>query len=355
LNIEELFTTLVEKRCSSLHFVPGSPIMTKTGDTLTPLDDYVLSPQDTLTIAEGVMNDSSRAEFEEKLQCVFAFSVPGLSRFRISCCRQRGSVSLVIATNPPCPPSLEELGLPDQFKKLALESDNGLILITGQKGAGKAHTLAALVRYLLEQRPCKIISLEDPIDFLQKNGKGVIVQREIGTDVQNYDDALHSVGSQEADVIVITGADEFSIVERCLNLAAAGNLVIATSASATAQVAIEKMIELYPPHLQTQARTLLSVSMRAVLCQTLCCRAAGDGYAPAFELMIGTPALKKLIREGKLFEVQSLMSTTGREAGMMTQETSLRALVRKNLITEQEGFRRAIRQEEFRKVLSLPY
>lgn len=338
-----------------MHFVPGSPIMIRSGANFAPMDSYVLSPGDTLNIAEGVMNDSLRAEFDVNLQVNFAFSVPGLSRFRINCTRQRGSVAIVIATCPPCPPTLEELGLPDVFKKLVMESDSGLILITGQRGSGKAHTLAAITRYILEQRACKVVSVENPIDFLQKNSKGVIVQREVGTDVLSYEEALKTLPSQEADVIIMTGADEFNVVERVLNLSAGGNLVIATMSSATALVALEKMIELYPPHLQTQARTLLSVGVRAVLCQTLCTRATGDGFAPAFEVMVGTPAVKTMIREGKLFQVQATMATQGREAGMLTQEMSLRTLVRKNLITEQEGFKRAIRAEEFRKVLSLPY
>ena len=355
MNIEELFTTMVEKRCGSLHLVPGSPIMMRTGTNFVPMDGQVLSPQDTLAIADGIMNDISRAEFDEKQQTDFAFSVPGLSPFRINCCRQRGSVAIVISTNPPSAPTLEELSLPDVFKKQVLEADNGLILITGQRGAGKAHTLAAIVRYLLEQRPVKIVSLENPIDFLQKNSKGIITQREIGTDVRDYDEALKALAYQGADVIVVTGADEFNIVERVLNLAAGGNLVLATSSSATSLVALEKMIDLYPPHLQTQARTLLSVGLKCVLCQTLCSRATGDGLVPAFELMVATPAVKSLIREGKLFQVQATMATQGREQGMMTQEMSLRALVKKNLVTEQEAYRRSIRPEEFRKILSLPY
>ena len=346
---------MVERRCSSLHMVPGSPIMTRTGTVFAPVDGYVLSPQDTMAIAEGVMNEQSRAEFDESQQTDFAFSVPGLSRFRINICRQRGSVAIVISTNPPSAPTLEELSLPDQFKKLVLEADNGLILMTGQKGSGKSHSLAAIVRYLLEQRPIKIVSLENPIDFLQKNSKGVITQREIGTDVKNYEDALRSLASQGADVIVMTGADEFNVVERVLNLSASGNLVLATMSSATSIVALEKMIELYPPYLQSQARTLMSVGLKAVLCQTLCTRASGDLLVPAFEVLIGTPPVKALIKEGKLNQVQAVISTQGRAEGMMTQEQSLRSLVKKNVVTEQEAFRRAIRPEEFRKVLSLPY
>lgn len=355
MNVEELFTTMVEKRCSHLHIVPGSPIMMRMGSQLVPLDSYILSPQDTLAIADTIMSEQLRAEFDERMQADFSFSVPGLSRFRINCFRQRGSVAIVIGTNPPSPPTMEELSLPDSFKKIILDADSGLILITGPKGSGKAHTLAAIINYLLEVRPGKIVTIENPIDFLHKNKKGVIAQRELGTDVHNYEDALKALIHQGADVIVVTGVDEFSIVERVLNLSAGGSLVLCTANSPGAVVLLEKMVDLYSPHLQQQARTLMSVGLRAVLSQTLCTRASGEGLIPAFEVLTAIPPVKALIREGKFSQIQSVMGSNGREFGMATQELALRALVKKNVITEQEAYRRAIRAEDFKKVLSLPY
>ena len=355
MNVEELFTTMVERRCSHIHLVPGSPILLRQGNNLVPLDGYVLSPQDTLAISEAIMSDPLRLEFEEKLQTDFSFSVPGLSRFRINCFRQRGSVAIVIATNPPAPPTMEELSLPDSFKKMVLDADSGLILITGPKGSGKAHTLAAIINYVLEVRQCQIVTIENPIDFLHKNKKGAIAQRELGTDVLSYEHALKALLHQGADVIVITGVDEYAIAERVLNLSAGGALVLCTANSPGAVVLLEKMVDLYPPHLQQQARTLMSVGLRAVLAQTLCNRATGDGLIPAFEVLLGTPQVKSLIREGKFQQVQSMIGSGGREQGMTTQELSLRNLVKKNLITEQEAIRRATRAEEFKKVMSLPY
>jgi len=355
MNVEELFMTMVEKQCSHLHLVPGSPIMLRKGGDLSPLDGYVLSPQDTLAVAETIMSEQLRAEFDQTLQTDFSFSVPGLSRFRINCFRQRGSVCIVIATNPPAPPSIDELGLPDAFRKTVLEADSGLIMITGPRGSGKSHTLAAIVNYLLEVRPCKIVSIENPIDFLHKNRKGIIAQREIGTDVLSYEAALKVLPYQGADVLVITGVEEFSIAERIVNLSAGGNLVLCTSTSPSAMVLVEKIVDLYPPQLQQQARVLLSVGLRAVISQTLCSKASGDGLAAAYELMVATPALKGLLREGKFAQIQSFLGTSGREVGMSTQELSLRNLVKKNIITEAEAFKRAVRPEDFKKVLALPY
>lgn len=355
MNVEELFTMMVEKRCSHLHIVPGSPIMLRMASNLVPLDGYILSPQDTLAIADTIMSEQLRAEFDDRMQADFSFSVPGLSRFRINVFRQRGSVAIVIGTNPPAPPTIEELNLPDSFRKVVLEADSGLILITGPKGSGKAHTLAAIVNYLLEVQPKQILTIENPIDFLHKNKKGVIAQRELGTDVHNYEDALKSMIHQGPDVIVVTGVDEFAIVERVLNLSAGGSLVVCTASSPGAVVLLEKMVDLYSPHLQQQARTLMSVGLRAVISQTLCTRATGDGLIPAFELMLAVAGVKTLIREGKFSQIQSVMGGSGREVGMSTQELALRALVKKNVITENEAFRRAVRPEDFKKVLSLPY
>jgi len=355
MNVEELFMLMVEKQVSHLHLVPGSPIVMRKAGDLIPLDGYVLSPQDTQAVADTIMSETLRQEFDQNLQTDFSFSVPGLSRFRINCFRQRGSVAIVIATNPPAPPTIEELGLPDAFKKIVLEADSGLIMITGPRGSGKAHTLAAILHYLLETRACKIVTIENPIDFLHKNRKGVIAQREIGTDVPNYDQALRVLPYQGADVLVVTGVEEYSIAERIVNLSAGGNLVICTSNSPSAVVLMEKIIDLYPPQLQQQARVLLSVALKAVLAQTLCSKASGDGLVPAFELVIGDPLIKGLIREGKFPQVQTFIGTNGREKGMSSQEHSLRNLVKKNLVTEQEAFKRAVRPEDFRKVLALPY
>jgi twitching motility protein PilT len=355
MNVEELFMTMVEKQCSHLHLIPGSPIMMRKGTEFTPLDGYVLSPQDTQAVAETIMSEQLKAEFEQTQQTDFAFSVPGLSRFRINCFRQRGSAAIVIATNPPAPPTIEELGLPDAFRKTVLEADSGLIMITGPKGSGKAHTLAAIVNYLLEVRPCTIVSIENPIDFLHKNRKGCIAQREIGTDVPSYEQALRVLPYQGADVLVITGVEEFAIAERIVNLSAGGNLVICTSTSPTAMVLVEKLVDLYPPQLQQQARVLLSVGLKAVISQTLCTKASGDGVAAAFELLIATPPIKGLLKEGKFAQIQSFIGTTGRETGMSTQELALRALVKKNTITEAEAYKRAVRPEDFKKVLALPY
>lgn len=322
---------------------------------LVPFNDQVLSPADTSAIAEAIMTDSQLDEYDEKLEVDFSFSVPGLSRFRINCFQQRGSTAIVISTNPPAPPTMEELSLPEVFRTLVMEAESGLIVITGAKSSGKAHSLAALVSYILQERKVQVLSIENPIEFLHKNRQGVICQREIGTDVLSYEQAFKSLRHQGADVVVVTGVDEFTTVDRVLNLAAGGNLVICTANSPSCQVLMEKMVDMYPPHLHSQARTLLSVGFKGAVAQTLVPAASGDGLVPAFEILLGTPQVKTFILEGKIDQLNQIMSSSGREQGMTTQELALRSLVRRNQITEEEAYRKALSPESFRKMMSLPF
>ncbi len=355
MNVEELFTSMVEKRASHIHLVPGSPVMMRLNNHLVAVDGQILSPADTRSIGEAIMNDQLREEFDRNMETDFSFSVPGLSRFRVNVFRQRGSVAIVISTNPPAPPTIEELGLPEILKTEAIEADSGMVLICGPKASGKSHTMAALVNYMLEMRTCQIVSIENPIDFLHKNKKGIICQREIGTDTTSYDTAFKSLLHQGADILVVGGMDSFEIVDRVLTMAAGGNLVLCMAQAPSAQVMLENLIDFYPPHRQQQARTMLSVGLRAVVSQILCNKASGDGLVPAFEVLLGSAQVKSLIREGKFFQVQGVMSTSGREIGMVSQEMALRALLKKNLITQEEALRRSIRPEELKKVMALPY
>lgn len=355
MNVEELFTTMVDKRASHLHLVPGSPIMIRRGTELEPLDGHILSPQDTRDISETIMSDTLLDEFDDKLEVDFSFSVPGLSRFRIVCYQQRGSVGIVISTNPPAPPTLEDIQPPEVFLKSLLQAPSGLFLITGPRGSGKSHTLAAIVKHLLDTQNINIVSIEDPIDFLHKNRKGVISQREIGTDCTDYTAAFKSLQHQAPDIIVVTGANDFNVIDKVIDLAAQGNTVLCTSSSPDAVTFIDRMIELYPPHLHQQIRSLLSVILKAAVAQFLLPRADGEGVVAAHEVLLGVPAVQNAIRDGKIGALSGIMATGGREFGMSSQEIALRGLVKKNLITEDEAYRRATNPESLRKMMSLPY
>lgn len=351
----ELFSMMVERRASHLHIVPGSPVMMRVSGTLTPFEGPIVSPADTAALLESFLTEEQRYYFFENKDLNISQSVPGLSRFRVNVFQQRGSVAFVIATHPPTPPTMEELGLPDSLKSIVLRAQQGLILVCGPRGGGKSATLASIVNYLLEVRTIKIVSLENPIDYLHKNRKGIICQREIGSDVLSYEAAIASLNYQQPDAVMTTEFDTLEIVETMVNLAVGGTICLATMRAPSVAIALETIINLYPPHLTQQARNLLSVGLDAVICQTLLHKAGSPGLVPAFEILTVIPPVRQAIREGKLQTLQNLMATSGREYGMQTQEQALRTLVRKNLVAQEEADAKAVRPEEFKKMMSLPF
>lgn len=355
LKYEDIFRIMVDKRASHFHLVPGSPIMMRLNNVLSPLDSNVLSPQDIKTLSNDLMTVQQKAEFSKRLEIDFSYSVPGLSRFRINIFTQRGSTAMVISTNPPNPPTMEELGLPELIKNITVRTRQGLIVICGSRASGKSYTLAAMINYILETRTAQIVTIENPIKFLFKNKRGIICQREIGTDTMSYENAFASLMYQAADIVVVTEMNSYETASRVLPLAAGGTLVLATALAPSAVVFLEQLPDLFPPHLHQQCRSLLSVGIAAVISQTLVNRAGGGGVVPVFEFCIGTGQVKGLIREGKIFPILGIMGSVGREAGMQTQEQSLRAMLKKNVITSEEAYSKAVRPEELKKLMALPY
>jgi twitching motility protein PilT len=356
LKYDELLRLMMERRALEVHMVPGSPIMLRErGGQLTNVDASLLTPGDTKKFVSDIMTPEQRAEFAQKNEIDFAYSVPGLSRYRINIFMQRNSISLVIKTVPPQPPTFEELGLPEIFKSLAMKATKGLIMLCGAKGSGKSSTLAAMINYILENRTCKIVTIENPIKFLFKNKKGIICQRELGVDCKDFDSAFASLPLLGADIIILNDIESFAVAHKILTLAAGGQLVFVTAIAPNVQIILEKIIDFYPSNLQSQCKTLLSVGLEAVVAQCLVKKATGDGVFPACEVLIATGPVKANLKDGKIFQLQSIMSTQGRESGMSTQEQALRTLVKKNLITQEEAYEKAVRPEEFRKIMALPF
>lgn len=355
MNMPELFTLMVERRASHLHIVPGSPIMVRAGGTIGPLDAQLVSPADTAALLVSFLSEEQQAYFFENKDLNIAQSIPGLSRFRINVFQQRGSVAFVISTHPPAPPTMEELGFPDSLKNIILNCKSGMIVVTGPKGSGKSATLAAILNYMLEMRSVQIVSLENPIDYLHKNKKGVICQREIGSDVLSYEAALESLTYQQADVVMTTEFDNFEVVSTFVNLAVGGTICLAMMRSPSVAVALENILNMYPPHLQQHSRNLVAFGVECVIAQALLKKTDGQGVVPAFEVLTGIPPVRQLIREGKTAMLSSLMSSAGREFGMQTQEQALRALVRKNVVTQEEAMTKAVRPDEFKKMMALPF
>lgn len=354
-SINELFALMIDRRSSHFHLVPGSPIMIRQGHSIAPLDSHILSPTDTARMANSLLTDKQKRLFEERLEVDFSYSIPGLSRFRINIFRQRGSIALVIATHPPAPPTLEELGLPESIKNMASNATSGLIVICGSRASGKSHTLAAIINYILENRNVQMLTFENPIDFLHKNKKGIICQREKGTDFKTFLNAFNSMRHQACDILVVTEFEEYDVARNILNLAAGGNLVIITAQAPSVSVMLDKILDLFPPHQRNQALSLLSVGLNTIVSQTLLNKSAGGGLIPAFEILVGAPQIRTMLREDKLIQLHSYMGTYGREYGMVTQEQALRQMIKKNLVSKDEAMSKAVRQEEFKKVISMPF
>jgi twitching motility protein PilT len=351
----DLFTLMLERRASHLHIVPGSPIMLRAAGTLSPLDGQLVSPADTATLLESFLTEEQRYYFFENKDLNITQSVPGLSRFRINVFQQRGSVAFVIATHPPTPPTMEDLGLPDSLKKVILNTQQGMIIVTGGRGSGKSSTLASIVNYMLEMRNVNIVSLENPIDYLHKNKRGVISQREIGSDVLSWEAGLESLNFQQPDVVMTTEFENYEVVSSFINMAVGGTVVLVMMRSPSVAVALDNILNMFPPHLQQHSRNLLAFSVECVISQTLLKKSDGSGLVPAFEVMTGIPPVRQMIREGKIPMIGSLMASSGREYGMQTQEQALRSLVRKNVVTQDEAHSRAVRPEEFKKMMALPF
>jgi twitching motility protein PilT len=356
LKFEEILRFMMEKKAPEIHIVPGSPIMfrDKSG-TLNPIDATILTPGDTKKFASDLMNPDQKADFAQKNEIDFAYSVPGLSRYRINVMLQRNSMTLMIRTVPPSPPTFDELQLPEIIKNLAMRATKGFVIICGPKQSGKSSTLAAILNYILETKMCKVVTLENPIKYLFKNRKGIIVQRELGIDAKDFRTAFDSLPRMGADVIVVNDIESFEVAHPLLSMAAGGQLVFATTNAPSVGIILEKLIDLYPVNLQGQCKTLLAVGLEAIVVQTMLNKASGDGVVPVFEILLATPQVKMLLKEGKIFQLSAVMSTGGRDAGMSTQEHALRLLIKKNIVTAEEAYSKAVRPEELRKIMALPF
>jgi twitching motility protein PilT len=354
VTIHDLFGAMLSKRASHMHLVPGSPIMLRSAGQLSPLDSRIVSPTDTAALAESFLTEEQRYYFAENKDLSISLSVPGMSRFRIHLLQQRGSVALVLATHPPTPPGVDELGLPDVIKNIA-NLKQGLVVLCGGRGGGKSSTLAALINAILEARNCHILSVENPIDYLHRNKKGFIVQREIGSDTLSYTTAFESLAHQQPDVLYTTEIETYEVASTLINLATSGTLCIATTRDASATGFLEHFSNLFPAHLHQASRNLLATGLTLISAQFLLQKASGTGLVPAFEVLVNTPQVASLVREGKFNQIQSVMSTGSRDHGMQTQEQALRALVKRNIVTLDEANSKAVRPEDFKKMMALPY
>ncbi|MBE7560637.1 type IV pilus twitching motility protein PilT [bacterium] len=343
---------MISSKASDLHIVAGVPPMLRLDGELVPTTNHpVLTPEETRRIVYSAMTDNQKARFEEKYDVDFSLSVQGLARFRVNVHRQRGSVAASLRAIPHEILSIEDLRLPQAVYELA-RRPRGLVLVTGPTGSGKSTTLAAMIDLINAERTCHIITIEDPIEYLHRHKRSVIEQREIEADTHTFSDSLKYALRQDPDVILIGEMRDLETISAAITAAETGHLVLATLHTTDAPQTVDRIIDVFPPHQQQQIRIQLSVTLEGVLSQQLLPRAHGKGRVCGVEVLIGTPAVQALIREGKTHQLYSVMETSAKY-GMQSLDRALLALFKKGLITHEEALRKARKKEDLARVMAM--
>jgi len=339
LSIDQLLHEAVRRKSSDLHLTTGQPPLLRVDGKLTAMAGDPLTPEDTQVLAQQLLTPAQISRFEQTFELDTAYSIKGLSRFRVNCYRQRGSVGVAIRTIPFEIPSLEALGMPPTLKEFA-DRPSGLVIVSGPTGAGKSTTLAAMIDYINQRRNCHIVSIEDPIEYLHRHRRATINQRELGIDTISFHEALRHVVRQDPNVILIGEMRDLETMHAALTLAETGHLVFTTLHTGDATHVINRIVDVFSPHQQLQIRIQLSLVLVAVVVQQLLPRATGQGRVVAYEIMHVTPAIAGLIRDNNLHQIKSTIQT-GRRFGMNTMTQSLAELYRAGLVTWDEIARRS--------------
>lgn len=325
-----LLEMAVDNNASDLHLTVGVPAVMRIYGKLVFSEMERLTPEFTKNLAAEILSQEQLSLLEEEGQVDLSLSLAHIGRFRINVFKQRGSVGLAIRLIPYKIPPFEELNLPPVIRTLA-EKESGFILVTGPAGSGKSTTLAAMIDIINSQRSCHIITLEDPIEFLHSHKKSIVNQREIKTDSQSFSAALRAALRQDPDVILVGEMRDLETISIALTAAETGHLVLSTLHTKSAPQSIDRIIDVFPPHQQQQVRIQLANTLVGVVSQRLLPRVDKQGLIPAVEVMISTPAIKNLIREGKTHQIYSSIQT-GSKYGMQTMESSIQDLFERGLI-----------------------
>ncbi|HEY2653063.1 MAG TPA: type IV pilus twitching motility protein PilT [Solirubrobacteraceae bacterium] len=350
LDFAEVLLEVIDRRASDLHITAGAPPMLRQRGRLVPMEGYpVLTPTDTREIVYSILSDGQRQRFETNWQIDFAYQIPGKGRFRVNAYFQRSAVGAALRLIPFEVVPLEKLGLPPVVADFA-NRPRGLVLVTGPTGSGKSTTLASLIDVINTSREEHIMTIEDPIEFLHRHKKCMVNQRELGSDALSFADALRAALRQDPDVILVGEMRDLETIGTAITAAETGHLVFATLHTQDAPQTIDRIIDVFASEQQGQIRAQLSVALQGIMTQTLLPTADGAGRCVAAEVLVPTPAVRNLIREGKTHQVYSVIQTGGSH-GMQTMDASLAGLVRSGKITRQLAESRAHSAEELRRLL----
>ncbi|HLB08072.1 MAG TPA: type IV pilus twitching motility protein PilT [Gemmatimonadaceae bacterium] len=350
VNLRALLEEMIERDASDLHITAGDkPKLRIDGDITDANVDVVLSPKDTLQLTYSILTENQKKRFETEDELDFSFGIQNLARFRGNCFKQRGCVSLVIRQIPFNIRTFEELGLPNAVAKMA-ERPRGLVLVTGPTGSGKSTTLAALIDKINRERRGHIITVEDPIEFIHRHQSCIVNQREVGTDTKSFATALKYSLREDPDVILVGEMRDLETMQAALTIAETGHLCFATLHTNSAAEAINRMIDVFPSHQQGQVRAQLAFVLEGIVTQTLLPRAKGRGRAMAAEILVVTPAIRALVRDNKIHQINSSMQA-GKKFGMQTLNDSLYQLYMSREVVLDECLRVSGDQNEFLRMV----
>ncbi|MBI3620971.1 MAG: type IV pilus twitching motility protein PilT [Nitrospirae bacterium] len=344
-NLAQLLQTMLEKGASDLHITSGSPPQIRVDGGLVPLNHPPLAPAETKQLIYSVLTDNQKHRFEEENELDLSFGLKGLSRFRANVFQQRGAVAAAIRVIPFRILTFEELGLPMIVHEL-VKKPRGLVLVTGPTGSGKSTTLASMIDRINTDHHSHIMTIEDPIEYLHPHKKSVVNQREVNQDTKSFKTALKYILRQDPDVVLVGEMRDLETVEAALTIAETGHLTFATLHTNSAAQTINRIIDVFPPHQQSQVRAQLSFVLEGVLSQTLLPKANSQGRALALEIMVPNPAIRNLIREDKVHQIYSAMQTGQNQFGMQTMNQSLCELYMKRFISYEEAIGRSSYPDE---------
>ncbi|MEK6683347.1 MAG: type IV pilus twitching motility protein PilT [Nitrospirota bacterium] len=348
MTINELLKIAVDRKASDLHLKVGNHPIVRVDGHLIPLEEQAkLSQEDAIAIAFSIMNNPQKDKFKQRSELDLAYSAPGLGRFRVNVFQQRGTTCMVFRVVPTKILTVEELNLPPVLEKLAMEQ-RGLILVTGTTGSGKTTALASLIDFINRNRMDNVITIEDPIEYLYRDRKSIISQREVGADTESFSGALRSALRQDPDVILVGEMRDFETISAALVAAETGHLVMSTLHTLDATETINRIISVFPPYQQKQVRMQLASVLKGVVSMRLVPKSDGNGRVPAVEVMIATQTIREcIIDPDKTRKIPDVIAAGQSQYGMQTFDQSLFGLFQKNLITYEEALRWCTNPEDF--------
>jgi twitching motility protein PilT len=350
VNLRVLLEEMIERDASDLHITAGErPKMRIDGEIQSSKLDFTMTPKDTMQLAYSVLTENQKKRFEMDDELDFSFGIQNLARFRGNCFKQRGCVSMVIRQIPFSIKTFDDLKLPDVIRRMA-ERPRGLVLVTGPTGSGKSTTLAAMIDKINKERKGHIITVEDPIEFIHRHQGCIVNQREVGTDTKSFQASLKYALRQDPDVILIGEMRDLDTIQAALTISETGHLAFATLHTNSAAEAINRIIDVFPSHQQSQVRAQLAFVLEGIITQTLLPKAKGKGRAMAAEILVVTPAVRALIRDDKIHQIYSTMQS-GKKFGMQTMNDALYSLYMAREVAEEECLRASHDPNEFLRMI----